>query len=98
MSKIKMYIEEDNGGRAVIITDGSRFYANACASDGFFGDVDIIDGTLMEIAKELSAEYGDIIPDFWEDAENEVSGWYFFPCGSLDELEEDSELIEVNAR
>ena len=98
MSKIKMYIEEDNGGRAVIITNGSRFYANACAPDGYFGDVDIIDGTLTEIVEELSEEYGDIIPDIYETAENELDGWYFFPCGSIEELEECSEIIEVDAR
>lgn len=49
----KLYIESDNGGRSVMLRVGKKWYICDCAPSGYFGTVDIIDGTEEETAARM---------------------------------------------
>jgi hypothetical protein len=50
---MKMYIESDNGGRAVAIEINKKWYFVDCAPYGTWGDIDILDGTEEEAAARI---------------------------------------------
>ena len=52
---MKMYIESDNGGRAVAIENERAWYFVDCAPSGTWGDIDILDGTEEEAAARIRA-------------------------------------------
>lgn len=52
---MKMYIESDNGGRAIAIEINKKWYFVDCAPSGTWGDIDILDGTEEEAAARVRA-------------------------------------------
>lgn len=52
---MKMYIESDNGGRAIAIEINKKWYFVDCAPCGTWGDIDILDGTEEEAAARIRA-------------------------------------------
>lgn len=52
---MKMYIESDNGGRAVAIEINNTWYFVDCAPYGTWGYIDILDGTEEEAAARVRA-------------------------------------------
>ena len=58
----KLYIESDNGGRSVMLRIGKKWYVCDCAPSGYFGSVDILDGTEEETAARMrkAIDEGDI--------------------------------------
>lgn len=58
----KLYIESDNGGRSVMLRVGKKWYVCDCAPSGYFGTVDILDGTEDEVAARMrkAIDAGDI--------------------------------------
>lgn len=53
--KATLYIESDNGGRAVALNANGNWYICDCAPSGYFGDIDILDGTEEEAAARIRA-------------------------------------------
>lgn len=51
--KCALYIESDNGGRAVMLSVDKAWYICDCAPSGCFGDVDILNGTEREAAARV---------------------------------------------
>lgn len=48
-----LYIESDNGGRAVMLRVSEKWYICDCSPSGCFGDIDILDGTEHEAAARV---------------------------------------------
>lgn len=50
---MKMYIESDNGGRAIAIEFNRVWYFVDCAPYGTWGDIDILEGTEEAAAERI---------------------------------------------
>ena len=50
---MKMYLESDNGGRAIAIEINQKWYFVDCAPNGTWGDIDILNGTKEEAAARV---------------------------------------------
>ena len=57
----KMYIENNNGGNCILVSDGRKWYTTNCSgTNGFFGDVQIqTEEPISEIAKKLHKQLED---------------------------------------
>ena len=92
----KMYLEENNSGRDILITDenGKWFYSSL--DNGFYGEVDVYEGTVEEAVNNLrnsisegntySAE--DWLYDYAEDHEPVYDG-----CMTIDDIDEEENYI-----
>ena len=57
----KMYIENNNGGNCIVVSEGRKWYTTNCSdTNGFFGDVQIqTEEPISEIAKKLHKQLED---------------------------------------
>jgi hypothetical protein len=79
MDGFRVFVQDDNGGRGILITDGSDWWYTDCAPDGMYGDVDILEGSSESVAQKLRAAYesGEIgfDPDYGFRRVDEYSGY-----------------------
>lgn len=74
-----LYIESDNGGRAVMLHISEKWYICDCAPSGCFGDIDILDGTEYEAAARIrkAINSGEVYDEF--DCANNLESFRHIP-------------------
>ena len=50
---IKMYLQEDNGGKGIVINVDNNWYYSNCAPTGYCGDVDILEDNINTVVENL---------------------------------------------
>ena len=80
MASAKMYVEDNAGGRDILLTDGTRWWYPELAPTGYFGDVDIygpsnIDGTARELRLAIRNGERWTPEDMVDEVVGGLSGW-----------------------
>ena len=74
MTNVRMYLQEDNGGRGLLLNINDLWYYNTCAPSGYFSGVDIVGNDLNVTEKTLINAIKDGEIDIEEVAENAAHG------------------------
>ena len=49
----RMFVQEDNGGRGILLNVGREWSYNDCSPNGTYGDVDILSGSIESVASRI---------------------------------------------
>lgn len=96
-----LYIESDNGGRAVMLRISEKWYICDCTPSGCFGDIDILGGTEHEAAARVreAINSGEVYDEI-ECAEN-LETFRYIPeydgltAEQIEEKERETTLIKI---
>lgn len=99
--KYALYIESDNGGRAVMLSVDKTWYICDCAPSGCFGDVDILNGTEHEAAARVreAINAGEVYDEI--DCANNRESFRYIPeydgltAGQIEETERETTLTKI---
>lgn len=99
--KYALYIESDNGGRAVMLSVDNTWYICDCAPSGCFGDVDILNGTEHEAAARVreAINAGEVYDEI--DCANNRESFRYIPeydgltAGQIEETERETTLTKI---
>lgn len=96
-----LYIESDNGGRAIMLRISEKWYICDCAPSGCFGDIDILDGTEHEAAARIreAIESGEVYDEI--DCANNLESFRYIheydrlTAEQIEEKEKETTLTKI---
>jgi hypothetical protein len=101
MKEYALYIESDNGGRAVMLRISEKWYICDCAPSGCFGDIDILEGTEHEAAARVrdAINAGEVYDEI--DCANNLESFRYIPeydgltAEQIEEKERETTLTKI---
>lgn len=96
-----LYIESDNGGRAVMLRISEKWYICDCAPYGCFGDIDILEGAEHEAAARVreAINSGEVYDEI--DCANNLESFRYIPeydgltSEQIEEKERETTLTKI---
>lgn len=81
---MKIYLQEDNGGRGILINENGKYFYSNCAPTGFYGDVDILEKDVETVIANLKIQAENPESDNDTSWMDEVEDWETL---TIDEIE-----------